>query len=294
MKPPVFDYYDPDTEAAALALLAEFGPDAKLLAGGQSLMPLLNMRLVEPAYLVDINRLESLAYIREAPEALHIGALTRQYQAERSDLVARHCPLLGEALRHVGHLPIRHRGTLGGSLAHADPAAELPAVMMALEAQFDVRSHRGGRALSPEEFFITYLTTALEPDELLCDIRVPRQPARTGWSFQEICRVSGAFAIVGAAALLTLDETGRCSRARLAFTGIGPVPQRATATEAALTGDSLTPERIEQAAQAADAELDPDSDIHGSAAYRRNLARVLAQRTLSVALQRARAAAPEE
>jgi CO/xanthine dehydrogenase FAD-binding subunit len=293
MKPPVFDYYDPDTETAALELLARFAPDAKLLAGGQSLMPLLNMRLVEPANLVDINRLENLAYIREASEALHIGALTRQHQVERSDRVARHCPLLGEALHHVGHLQIRHRGTLGGSLVHADPAAELPAAMMALEARFDVRSQRGGRVLSPDEFFVTYLTTALEPDELLCDIRVPRQPSRTGWSFQEICRVSGAFAIVGAAALLTLDETGRCSRARLAFSGVGPGPQRAATTEAALEGDMLTPQRIEQAAQAADAELDPESDIHGSAAYRRNLARVLAQRTLSVALQRANEAEVE-
>jgi carbon-monoxide dehydrogenase medium subunit len=294
MKPSLFDYYDPDTEEATLALLARFGPEVKLLAGGQSLVPLLNMRLLEPANLVDINRLQTLAYIRETPQALHIGALTRQRQMERSDQVARLCPLLGEALQHVGYPQIRHRGTLGGSLVHADPAAELPAVMTALEAQFEVRSQCGSRVLRPEDFFVTYLTTALEPDELLCDVRVPRQPMHTGWSFQEISRVSGAFAIVGAAALLTLDASGRCARARLAFTGVGPVPQRATSTEAALEGDRLTLQRIEQAAQVADAELDPDSDIHGSAAYRRNLARVLTQRTLSVALQRARTGRGEE
>jgi carbon-monoxide dehydrogenase medium subunit len=287
MKPPAFDYYDPVSEDETLELLARFGPDAKLLAGGQSLMPLLNMRLVEPSSLLDINRLETLTYIRDTPVALHIGALTRQRQVECSTSVARYCPLLGEALHHVGYPQIRHRGTLGGSLTHADPAAEMPAVMTALEAQFEVRSKRGSRVLSPEEFFVTYLTTALEPDELLVEVRVPCQPPRTGWSFLEVCRVSGAFAIVGAAALLSLDASGHCVRARLAFTGVGPVPQRASSTEAALQGESLDSQRLQQAARLADHELDPDSDIHASAAYRRHLVQVLAQRSLQVALQRA-------
>ena len=250
-------------------------------------MPLLNMRLVEPATLIDINRIESLTYIREAPQALHIGALTRQRQIERSPVVARSCPLLCEALQHVGYPQIRHRGTLGGSLAHADPAAELPAVMMALEAQFILRSQRGSRVLTPAEFFVTYLTTALEPDELLCEVHVPLPPPRTGWSFLEVARVAGAFAMVGAAVVLTLHESGHCQRARLAFTGIGPVPQRAYQTEAALQGEVLDPRRLQDAAQLADQELDPDSDMHASAAYRRNLARVLAQRALHSAWQRA-------
>jgi CO/xanthine dehydrogenase FAD-binding subunit len=246
------------------------------------------MRLVEPAVLIDINRVESLSYIREAPGALHIGALTRQRQIERSTVVARLAPLLGEALHQVGHAQIRHRGTLGGSLAHADPAAELPAVMTALEAQLVLLSQRGSRLLTPTEFFVTYLTTALEPDELLCEVRLPLQPPRTGWSFLEVARVAGAFAIVGAAAVLTLHEAGRCERARLAFTGVGPVPQRAYQAEAALQGEVLTPQCVQDAAQLAAQDLDPDSDIHASAAYRRNLARVLAQRALHVAWQRVR------
>jgi aerobic carbon-monoxide dehydrogenase medium subunit len=287
MKPPLFNYYDPTTETETLALLAEFGSDAKLLAGGQSLIPLLNMRLVEPAALVDLNRVASLSYIRQTPEALHIGALTRQRQIERSPVVAHSCPLLCEALQHVGYVQIRHRGTLGGSLAHADPAAELPAVMLALEAQFILHSQRGSRVLTPAEFFVTYLTTALEPDELLCEVHVPLQPPHTGWSFLEVARVAGAFAIVGVAVVLTLHESGRCQRARLAFTGVGPVPQRTYQTEAALQGEVLDPQRLQDAAQLADQDLDPDSDMHASAAYRRNLARVLAQRALHSAWQRA-------
>jgi CO/xanthine dehydrogenase FAD-binding subunit len=287
MKPPLFDYYDPSTEAETLALLAAHGSDAKILAGGQSLMPLLNMRLVEPATLIDVNRVESLSYIRDTPTALHIGALTRQRQVERSALVARHCPLLCDALQHVGYTPIRQRGTIGGSLAHADPAAELPAVMTALEAQFVLRSQRGSRILTPAEFFVTYLTTALEPDELLCDVQAPLPPPRTGWSFMEVARVAGAFAIVGAAVLLTLDTTGRCQHARLAFTGVGPVPQRAYQTEAVLQDQLLDAQLLQSAAQLADHDLGPDSDMHASAAYRRNLARVLAQRALHLAWQRA-------
>jgi CO/xanthine dehydrogenase FAD-binding subunit len=232
MKPPLFDYYDPSTEAEALALLAAYGTDAKILAGGQSLMPLLNMRLIEPTILIDVNRIEALSYIRHTPTALHIGALTRQRQVERSVLVARHCPLLCDALQYVGYTPIRQRGTIGGSLAHADPAAELPAVMTALEAQCVLRSQRGSRILAAADFFVTYLTTALEPDELLCEMRIPLPSPRTGWGFVEVARVTGAFAIVGAAVLLTLDTTGRCQRARVAFTGVGPVPQRAYQTEA--------------------------------------------------------------
>lgn len=287
MKPPVFDYYDPATEAEALELLARYGSDAKILAGGQSLMPLLNMRLVAPAALIDINRLDHLASLRQTPEALRIGALSRQRQVEQAPDVTRFCPLLSEALQHVGYAQIRCRGTLGGSLVHADPAAELPAVMTALEARFVLRSSSGTRLLGPEDFFVTYLTTAVEPDELLVELRIPGQPQRTGWSFQEVSRVAGAFAIVGAAALVRLDSAGRCQQARLAFTGVGPVPQRATTTERVLAGEVLTDRLIRQAAAAADAELEPESDVHASAAYRRQLARVLAQRTLQRARQRA-------
>lgn len=289
MKPPLFDYYDPATEDETLALLAEFGTDAKILAGGQSLMPLLNMRLVEPAVLIDINRVETLSGIREQADELAIGALARQHHVEQSGAVQRHFPLLCEVLPHVGYPQIRHRGTLGGSLVHADPSAELPAVMTVLEAEFEVRSQQGQRVLHPQTFFESYLTTALEPEELLYEIRIPYLPPRTGSAFMEVARVAGAFAIVGAAALVTLDETNRCVKARVALIGVGPVPHRAMATEAILEGEALTTERIQQAAQVADTDLEPESDVHATAAYRQNLARVLTQRTLMTAWQRAMA-----
>lgn len=287
MKPPLFDYYDSATEDEALALLAEYSAEAKVLAGGQSLMPLLNMRLVEPAVLIDINRLETLSEIREQAGGLAIGALARQHDVEQSERVRRLCPLLSETLPHVGYPQIRRRGTIGGSLVHADPSAELPAVMSALDAEFEVRSRQGSRVLRPETFFESYLTTVLEPEELLCEIRIPRQLPRTGYEFLEVARVAGAFAIVGVAACVTLDEADRCLQARVALIGVGPVPHRAVATEAALQGETLTPERIQQAAQVADTDLEPESDVHATAAYRQNLARVLTQRTLTTAWQRA-------
>ena len=287
MKPPLFDYYDPETEDETLALLAEFGTDAKILAGGQSLMPLLNMRLVEPVALIDINRLDTLSGIREQADGLAIGALARQHVVEQAGLVKRHFPLLSETLPYVGYPQIRNRGTIGGSLVHADPSAELPAVMTVLDAKFEVRSQQGQRILPPQTFFESYLTTSLEPEELLCEIHIPYLLPRTGCAFMEVARVAGAFAIVGAASLVTLDEVGSCTHVRVALTGVGPVPHRAAATEAALQGEALTPERIELASQLADTDLEPESDVHATAAYRRNLARVLTRRTLMTARQRA-------
>ncbi len=182
-------------------------------------------------------------------------------------------------------------GTIGGSLVHADPSAELPAVMTALDAEFEVRSQQGHRVLRPEAFFESYLTTTLESEELLCEIRIPYLPPRTGCAFAELARVAGAFAIVGAAARVTLDDADRCLDARVTLIGVGPTPHRATTTEAALQGEALTPERIQQAAQVADTDLEPESDVHATAAYRKNLARVLTQRTLNTARQRAMAMA---
>ncbi|GIX48082.1 MAG: molybdopterin dehydrogenase [Candidatus Tectimicrobiota bacterium] len=290
MKPPRFDYYDPHSLDEALALLARYGPEAKVLAGGQSLMPLLNMRLVAPAALVDLNRLPDLAYVRVTPAGLALGALARQRQVERAEAVVQGWPLLAAALRYVGYPQIRTRGTVGGSLAHADPAAELPAVMLALEARLVLSSQRGRRTLPAAAFFLAPLTTALAPDELLCEVQLPPLPPRTGHSFQEVSRVWGAFALVGAAALVTLDDAGRCQQARLALTGVGPVPQRASAVEAALAGEPLDAERLRQAAALVEQDLNPESDVHASAAYRRHLARVLAQRTLQAAWRRAQEA----
>ena len=213
MKPPRFEYHAPRAVDEALALLARQGDRAKVLAGGQSLIPLLNFRLAQPEALVDINRIVDLAYVRATADGLAIGALTRQHAVERSETVRARAPILAEACRFMGHLPIRHRGTIGGSLAHADPASELPAVMVALEAQLTLAREQARRTVPADQFFVGPLTTALEPGELLVEVRVPDQPRRTGGAFVEMARRAGDFALVGVAALITLDDV-RPLRAR--------------------------------------------------------------------------------
>lgn len=286
MKPAVFDYYDPRNIDEALELLRELGDAAKALAGGQSLVPLMNFRLARPAHLVDLNRVAGMDDLRTEDGWLVIGAMTRQRAAERSPTLRR-WPLIAEALGHVGHLAIRCRGTVGGSLAHADPAAELPTVMAALEARFEIRSRTRRRTSGPGEFFVTHLTTSLQPDELLVEVRVPPVPPRTGWSFREVSRRHGDFALVGVAALLTLDPAGTVDRARLAFTGVGPVPTRAEASEAALIGQPPGAPLLREAAAVAARDLDPPSDLHASAEYRREVAQVLAREALAEAASRA-------
>ncbi|MDR7554241.1 MAG: xanthine dehydrogenase family protein subunit M [Armatimonadota bacterium] len=286
MKPAPFQYLAPRTRDEALEALRQFGPDAKVLAGGQSLVPLLAMRLARPAVLVDINRVPDLAFVRAARGAIVIGAMTRQRTVETHPLVATQLPLLREALRWVGHPQIRTRGTIGGSLAHADPAAELPAVASVLGATFKVVSRRRQRTLGCEEFFTGYLTTALEPDELLTEIRFPVPPPRTGWAFQEVARRHGDFALVGVAALVRLDGDRRCIEARLAFTGVGPGPVRVADAEALLVGRALTREAADEAGRAVTAALEPEGDIHASAEYRKHVAGVLAARALLQAAER--------
>lgn len=290
MKPAVFDYHDPQHIDEALDLLGELGDAAKALAGGQSLVPLMNFRLARPAHLVDLNRIAGLADLRTEDGWLVIGAMTRQRTAERSPTLRR-WPLIVEALAHVGHLAIRDRGTIGGSLAHADPAAELPAVMAALDARFELRSRTRRRTSGPGEFFVSHLTTTLQPDELLVEVRVPPLPPRTGWSFREISRRRGDFALVGVAALLTLDGAGAIERPRLAFTGVGPVPTRAEAAEAALIGQIPGASVLREAAEVAARDLDPPSDLHASAVYRREVAQVLSREALAEAASRAARAA---
>jgi CO/xanthine dehydrogenase FAD-binding subunit len=292
VKPPSFEYYAPRTEDEALARLSEHGDAAKVLAGGQSLVPLLNLRLAAPDVLIDVNRLETLADIDAWDGGLAIGALVRQRALERSSLAQDRLPLLVEATRQVGHPTIRHRGTVGGSLAHADPAAELPAVMLALDASFVARSRRGERTIAAADFFTGYLTTALAPDEMLVEIRVPGAPEQTGAAFVELSRRHGDFAICGAAALVTLDEGGHCTRARVALCGVGPGPIRAMGVESALQGQAPRGEALEAAAQRVVEEIDPPSDIHGSAAYRRTMAVVMTRRAVALAVERAGGAAP--
>ena len=228
MKPPPFEYHAPGSLPEALDLLARLGPDAKVLAGGQSLVPLLNLRLARPAHLVDINNLAELGEIQPLDGGLKIGAMVRQRAAERSDLVRERCPLMAEALPFIGHPQIRNRGTVGGSLAHADPASELPAVAAALDADLVVQSVRGERVLKPEDFFVSFLTTSLEPDELLVELRVPAWPSGAGWAYLEISRRHGDFAMVGVASIVRLAADGSVAEARLAYTGAGGAPIRPT------------------------------------------------------------------
>jgi aerobic carbon-monoxide dehydrogenase medium subunit len=251
VKPGPFGYADPRTLDEALDLLAEHGDEAKVLAGGQSLVPLLNFRLARPELLVDVNRVDALAYLREDGRALRIGALTRDAALERSPDVAASWPLLGEAARLVGHPQIRSRGTVGGSVAHADPAAELPVALTALDATFHVLSKRGARTVAPEDLFVMQLTTSLEPDELLVEIEVPPVPPRTGSAFVEHARVHGDFALAGAAALVTLGPDGTCERAALALCAAAPTPVRATAAEEVLVGRRVDEDAAREAGERA-------------------------------------------
>jgi carbon-monoxide dehydrogenase medium subunit len=285
VKPPPFRYVDPTTVEEALALLARHGADARVLAGGQSLMPLLNFRLARPAHVIDVNRLDALGAIAPAADGgLRLGALARQRALERSALVRERCPLLAQALPLVGHPQIRARGTLGGSLAHADPAAELPAAMVALEARLTLRRAGGERTVAAGDFFVGLLTTALAPDELLTEIQLPSWPARTGSGVREVAKRHGDFALGGVAATLTLDGQGRVARARIVGFGVGPVPVRMVEAERALAGGAPTPAALAEAGRLASAAVDPPDDIHASATYRRRLAGVLATRALTDAL----------
>ena len=288
MKPAPFAYDQPRSVEDAVGLLARYGDDAKVLAGGQSLIPLLNFRLARPERLVDINRIDELAYIRRREESLHLGALTRMAALERSPLVAARWPLLVEAAHLVGHAQIRSRGTVGGSVAHADPAAELPAALAALRATFHVRSRRGSRTLAADEFFVTHLTTALAPDELLVEIAVQPLATRTGTAIVEYARVHGDFALGGAAVVLSLQEDGACAGASIVLLAAAQAPLRASAAEESLAGAAP-----EGAALAAAAELAGDEiKVSGpDAPYRRALVAELTRRALATAAERARVTA---
>lgn len=285
MKPPKFAYHAPTTLDEALDVLGRYGGDAKVLAGGQSLMPLLNFRLTRPAALVDLNRVAGLAGIREDGGWMRFGAMTRQRTIEFSPVVARRLPLLVEATKLVGHLPIRSRGTIGGSIAHADPAAEYPTVLTALDGDVVARGPRGERVMKPKDFFQTYLTTNVGPDEIVTEIRLPSMDPRAGWAFEEFSRRQGDFAIIGIAAVVVGDGA-RCLLARLATAGAGPVPVRLRAAEAILEAEGLGDAAIDAAARRAAELVEPDSDLHASAAYRRNLTRVLTERAVRRAITR--------
>lgn len=287
MKPPPFEYFPVTRVEEATSLLHEYGEGAKILAGGQSLVPLLNFRLVQPQVLIDINGIEGLSHVLESDGGLRIGALTRHRALETSPLVRTNCPILSCAARFIGHLAIRNRGTFGGSLAHADPAAELPVVMTALGGRILVRSTQGDRTLAPEDFFIDFLTTALQPAEMLIEAWMPNLPARTGWGFQELALQHGAFAIVAVAALITLDHQGRCTNARIALGNVAPTPVRARDAEDLLTGTKPNKEMLAEAARITIKGVQPTSHIHASAEYKKTMTEVFAHRALLDAYARA-------
>jgi carbon-monoxide dehydrogenase medium subunit len=286
VKPPKFDYHAPASVEEALALLARYGGDAKILAGGQSLVPLLNFRLSRPAALIDLNRISDLAYIRAENGEVRFGAMTRQRTIEFSPLVAERVPLLTEATRWVGHLPIRSRGTIGGSIAHADPSAEYPAVLRALDGSVVARSPKGERVVSAGELFQSYLTTSLAAEEILVEVRVPATPKGAGYAFEELARRHGDFALIGIAAVIA-REGERCTLARLATSGAGPVPVRLRDAERILERDGFADAAIEAASRRASELVEPDSDIHASADYRRHLTGVLTGRAIRRALAKA-------
>jgi aerobic carbon-monoxide dehydrogenase medium subunit len=287
MKLPPVEYEAPETASEAVELLAEHLDEASVLAGGQSLIPLLALRLAHPAVLVDINGIGELSGVSVTDGWVAIGALTREYVAEESETVAGAVPLLAAALPLVGHEAIRSRGTIGGSLAHADPAAELPAVARALDAEFVVRGGSGERVIPAAQWFEGYLTTSRLPDELLTQVRFPAAGPGTGISFQEVARRHGDFAIVGLAASLTLSG-GAITDARLAFAGVSDVPVRATGAEDLLAGERPSAELFDEAALRATEGLDPPADLHGSSEYRKKVAAALVRRGLRAAADNAR------
>ena len=285
MKPPPFEYRVAESVEAAVAMLAEAG-EAKVLAGGQSLVPMLNFRLVRPSILVDINRIPGLAYIEEERDAIRVGALTRHHQLEMSPVIAAHLPVLSAAMTHVAHLAIRNRGTIGGSLTHADPAAELPMMAMLLDATIRVASPNGGRTIAARDFFLGALSVALETDELVTEVAFPKLPEGTGWGFEEVSRRHGDFALAAVAATLTVAE-GRISAARIAIAGADEKAVRAGEAETLLQGKALEPALLAAAAEAARACVTPNTDLHASSDYRRHLVGVLTAKALTAAWERA-------
>jgi len=288
MKPPPFKYHAPASLPEALDLMGQYGYEAKVLAGGQSLVPTMNFRLANPSVLIDLNRIPDLGYIRPWQDGLSIGAMTRHVQVEKSPEVRAKLPLLHATMPNIAHPQIRNRGTFGGSLAHADPAAELPALLRAMRGQVKAQSARGERWISADDFFVDFFTTALQPDEILTEVRLPGLGANSGWAMDEISRRHGDFALVGVITVVRMNASGACDEARMVFFGVGDGPVLAETAAGVLRGEKPTAEAIQAAAEAAaQKDVDPPTDVHATAAYRRHLVKVLAQRTLQRACDRA-------
>ena len=284
-----FKYHRPETVEEASRLLSQYGGMAKLLAGGHSLVPLMKLRLASPEAVIDLGRIKGLSGIKPSAEGLSIGATTTYYQLESSKDVQSKAPLLAEAASQVADTQVRNFGTIGGALAHADPAGDIPAVVLALGATLVTKTQRGGREIAVDRFFQDFMTTALKPNEVLTEIRIPALPARTGTAYVKLANKASHYAVVGVAAVVTLDTSGVCTAARVGITGSGPFAVRARRTERILVGKQLTPANIRTAAKRAGAEIAGsfNSDVHASAEYREAMTQVFAERALTEAAGRA-------
>ena len=288
MKPAPFEYHAPNSIDEALFILHNSGGDAKILAGGQSLVPAMNFRVVQPSVLIDLNRVSALGYIHEENDQLKIGSMTRERHLEFNESVIKRTPLLHEAAPHIAHPQIRNRGTIGGSIVNADPAAELPVLMLACQARLKARNASSERWIDAQDFFVGMFTTALEPDEILVEIEIPFMPPRTGWSFLEVAPRAGDYAMMGVAALVTLDESGKCQAAKLVYLNAGDGPMDAGEAAQLLQGQLVREELINTAAErASSTEITPFGNIHASVEYQRHLANVLTKKALKIAVQRA-------
>ena len=288
MIPSIFEYQAPSSVVEAATLLSQHGENARLLAGGHSLLPLMKLRLAQPQVLIDLGNISSLAYIREQDGGLAIGAMTTYDQLHSSSLVQSRAPVLAEAAGMVADVQVRNMGTIGGSLSHADPAGDLPAVALALNVSLVTSSTGDHRTIPIDDMFVDLLTTSLRPTEILSEVQVPALAGRTGTAYAKFANKASRYAVVGAAAVVTLDASGTCQDARVGFTGAGPKAVRATATENALKGSTLTDDAIHRAAQSAGEGIDFLEDIHASGEYRAHLTRVFAERAIKEAVSRAR------
>jgi carbon-monoxide dehydrogenase medium subunit len=287
MKPPPFDYHRAENLDHACELLSSSGDDAKILAGGQTLIPMLNFRLARPRVLIDISNIPERNQVIDEARGIRVRATTVQRFVENAPAVQSRLPLLHKAIQHIAHIQIRNKGTIGGSIVNADPASELPAMCLALDAEFDIKSKAGGRILPAAQFFVTYMTTSLAADEVLSSILFCAPAKNSGWGFHEVARRSGDYALAGSATVVTLDAAGKCTHARIALFGVAATPVRATQAEALLMGRSYSEALIKEAAHQVQGVLDPEDDVHVRADYRRSVAEVLTARALSDAFRMA-------
>ncbi|HEV2352186.1 MAG TPA: xanthine dehydrogenase family protein subunit M [Terriglobia bacterium] len=282
-----FEYHVPKTLAEASQLVAQFGAEGKILAGGHSLVPMMKLRLASPKHLIDIGRIADLSYVREEDGKIQIGALTTHYNIESSELLKSKCPLLPETAREIGDAQVRNKGTIGGSLAHSDPAGDWPTAVLALDAEVQALGTGTERWISAKDFFVGLLETSLAPGEILTAIRVPSLPARSGDAYVKLRQPASGFAIVGVAVRLGLDEKGAIQHVSVGITGVGPKAYRAAAVEGALSGKSPSAKRLAEASEHAAEGIDVNSDLYASATYRAHLASVYTRRALEKALDRA-------